>query len=76
MTDSNKTCEWSEDDEGIFQTSCGGSFMFTDGTPDENEFKFCCYCGGDLKQKLFELQTLDQVDIDTASHSLIVQGDV
>ena len=49
--------------------------MFTDGTPDENEFKFCCYCGGDLKQKLFELQTLDQVDIDTASHSLIIKGD-
>ncbi len=76
MTDLNKTCEWIDDEEGIFQTSCGGSFVFTEGTPNENEFKFCCYCSADLKQTLFKLETLDQIDIDTASHSLIVGGDV
>ena len=47
-------CEWSEDEGGIFQTSCGESFEVTEGTPEENKFKFCCYCGGVLKQKLFE----------------------
>lgn len=71
-----KNCEWSENEDGQYDTSCGGCFEFAESTPEHNEFKFCCYCGGDLKQKLFELQTLDQVDIDTASHSLIVQGDV
>jgi hypothetical protein len=24
--------------------------VITDGTPAENDFKFCCYCGGKLDQ--------------------------
>ena len=47
-------CEWSEDENGIYDTSCGGVFELMSGTPEENNFKCCCYCGGVLKQKLFE----------------------
>ena len=47
-------CTWSESEDGQYDTSCGGIFELTVDTPEENEFKFCCYCGGVLKQKLFE----------------------
>lgn len=49
-----KNCEWSENEDGQYDTSCGGCFEFAESTPEHNEFKFCCYCGGVLKQKLFD----------------------
>ena len=44
-------CEWVEDDEGNFETSCGEMFTFADGTPSDNAMKFCCYCGKELSEK-------------------------
>ena len=45
------TCRWSEDgDGGPWATQCGNYFEITEGTPDENGFKFCCYCGRKLVQ--------------------------
>lgn len=44
-----KTCAWTPDDDGIFQTGCGHSFYFDgNGGPTEHQQKFCGYCGGTL----------------------------
>lgn len=43
-------CKWTPDseDSGIYSTSCGEAFVIEAGTPTENNFKFCTYCGGAL----------------------------
>ena len=43
-----KTCQWSEDLDGNWDTACGECFTFTDGGPNENKVRWCCYCGGEL----------------------------
>lgn len=45
-----RECVWTfeEDDLWSYSTGCGNMFIFTDGTPEENDCKFCCYCGGKL----------------------------
>lgn len=42
-------CEWLQDEwDGSWDTSCGNKFEIIDGTPEDNEMKFCTYCGGHL----------------------------
>ena len=41
----NGTCEWTEDDDGIWTTSCHTMHTFFDGGPAENFYKYCPYCG-------------------------------
>lgn len=42
-------CAWKRDDDGNWQTGCGGMFVLLDeGTPAENSMAFCCYCGKPL----------------------------
>ena len=36
------------DDNGAWETECGNMFEVTDGTPNENDMKFCPYCGKTL----------------------------
>ena len=42
-----KSCVWSQCDEDgdFYDTGCGHAFSFTDGTPTDNEFTHCCFCG-------------------------------
>ena len=47
-------CEWVEDSEGNYDTACGQCYTTNDGTPEENEMKFCCYCGGKLTTLFYE----------------------
>lgn len=48
----NDTCEWSFDEySGCWDTSCEQSFYLDDGTPEENSFRFCPYCGSRLTQR-------------------------
>jgi len=43
----SKTCEWeNEDGECDYKTQCGNRYMFLEGTPKDNEQKYCGYCGG------------------------------
>ena len=44
------TCEWEQDDEGSWGTSCGNLHSFIDDGPAENNHKFCPYCGGQLEE--------------------------
>lgn len=39
------TCSWTWDDDGFYATECGQSFFFDSGTPSENHFNFCPFCG-------------------------------
>lgn len=44
-------CGWKLDsDIFAWETSCGGLFVINDGTPKENDMKFCPYCGKELDQ--------------------------
>jgi len=47
-------CVWEEDgtDYEGWDTSCGNKFYIVDGCPSDNDFKFCCYCGKPLEEKL------------------------
>lgn len=44
------TCEWKEDSDGNWDTSCGQTFCVEDGTPADNGYEFCQACGGGLKE--------------------------
>lgn len=44
----DKSCHWTQDEDGIYHTGCGNAFTFDSGTAAENRAKFCQYCGGDL----------------------------
>ncbi len=47
-----KVCEWKGDDEfNTYETSCGKFFQLMEGTPKDNEMKFCCYCGTKIKEQ-------------------------
>jgi hypothetical protein len=43
-----RTCEWTEDDDGVWHTGCGNAHQFNDGTPAQNGQRFCGYCGSKL----------------------------
>ena len=51
----NNTCTWQEDsDTSYWYPSCNKqAFAIIDGTPTENEMKFCCYCGKQLKEERY-----------------------
>ncbi len=48
----NETCEWKEDCDAPHETQCDNLFEFTNDGVKENKFKFCPYCGGEIKLTL------------------------
>ena len=42
------SCTWTEDDEGNWHTKCGQAHQFINGTPKENHYGFCPYCGKEI----------------------------
>lgn len=46
------SCTWtySSDDYSSWDTECEQAFCIESETPEKNDFKFCCYCGGRLVQ--------------------------
>lgn len=46
-----EVCEWKLFDEetNAYNTTCGGAFWFNDGSPKDNGFKYCPYCGRKIK---------------------------
>lgn len=51
VSEPTKTCEWShaDDDTDLWEGTCGVAWSLSDGTPEENEMRFCPRCGGKLK---------------------------
>ena len=44
-----KTCRWKYDEDmDAWNTQCDNAFCIGEGTPAENEMKFCPYCGRKL----------------------------
>jgi hypothetical protein len=61
------TCEWTEEKEwgesmGTWDTECGNAFTIIDGTPQENGFKFCLYCGKSLIESAEGTEQANQPD--------------
>ena len=45
-------CEWEYDENyDYYETSCGKGYSLIDGTLEENELKYCPYCGKLIKDK-------------------------
>jgi uncharacterized protein YbaR (Trm112 family) len=46
-------CEWKYDDFGdsFYSTSCENEFVIIDGTPEDNDMKFCPYCAGRIEAR-------------------------
>ena len=47
-------CTWTEDPDGIWYTSCEHAHEFNTGTPEENQHRYCPYCGKVLEAKEHE----------------------
>lgn len=47
-------CTWTQEDDfdmpGVYHTSCGEMWSFTEGGIKENNTKFCPHCGGGIKR--------------------------
>jgi len=43
------TCNRTQNEDGNWETGCGQMFVFEAGTPEDNKFEFCCYCGNSLQ---------------------------
>lgn len=39
-------CVWT--DEDFYETSCGHTWVFNDGSPEDNNANFCPFCGGKI----------------------------
>ncbi len=50
----NPYCTWHEDDDGHWHTDCKQMFTLFDGTPVENGFGFCPYCGKELEEERYQ----------------------
>ena len=48
---SEEFCEWVRDNSeyDVYDTKCEKTHMFIDGSPSENEYEFCPYCGKKIK---------------------------
>ena len=44
------TCTWTQNEDGVYETNCDNMFVFNDGGPVENGFRYCPYCGLELKE--------------------------
>jgi hypothetical protein len=50
------TCQWTISND-YWETACGEAFEFTEGTPIENDFNYCPYCGKPLTEQPDEAET-------------------
>ena len=53
-------CEWHGDSDGLWGTSCGKAFEFTEDGPEANGFKFCPYCGNPLVEVAYADEDVDE----------------
>jgi len=53
----NNVCIWTAEEEDLvdfgensYYTSCGNDFLLLEGTPSDNNMKYCCYCGDKIEE--------------------------
>jgi hypothetical protein len=56
------TCTWTYDEDGNWRTECGNLHIFIDGTPEQNEYEFCPYCGVKIEELRFEADGMTRND--------------
>ena len=44
----SESCRWAEDEDGNWQTQCDSAFVLLEGTPKQNDMRYCPYCGKPL----------------------------
>lgn len=49
-----ETCTWTQDQDGVWDTECGGRFEVMECTPHENQMNYCPYCGKSLREVQYE----------------------
>lgn len=49
-------CTWNQDEENNYDTDCGHTYCIIEGTPVENEMKFCTFCGKVIAQELYDVE--------------------
>ena len=54
-----RSCVWTEDEDGNWDTGCGTCFVFNGGTPQDNKAEFCPYCGGNIVAKEWRHEQLE-----------------
>jgi len=52
-TEPGRECKWQQDSDGNWDTACGETFIFEDGSPSDNRQRFCGYCGAPIIESLF-----------------------
>ena len=45
-----ESCLWEIDEDGCFETGCDEKHMFIEGGIQDNRYKFCPYCGGEIME--------------------------
>ncbi len=45
-------CLWTPNEDGNWETGCGNTHVLMNGTPAENQHRFCPYCGKPIQQAL------------------------
>jgi hypothetical protein len=66
-------CTWTEDVEGLHETTCGNAFQFYANGPTENGFTFCPYCGGDMKDQPYVWEADEDEECERATANGIEQ---
>jgi len=47
-----KTCKWTYDEwHDVYETECGQGFCLEAGKIDDNDFRYCPYCGGVIEDE-------------------------
>ena len=46
-------CIWTQDSDGLWNTSCSKKWEIIEGGPTDNEMHFCHHCGGSLLSEPF-----------------------
>jgi hypothetical protein len=55
--DGENKCTWTEEyivcgePTGCWSTSCGHEYVINEGTPSENQMKFCTFCGKEIREE-------------------------
>ena len=52
LIDADDVCEWRLCDEeaNVYDTSCRNQHILIEGTPKENNYEYCPYCGKKIKE--------------------------
>lgn len=62
MLDTERTdCTWVEDIDGNWETGCGSWAVVNNGTPQENDMRFCWYCGKKLTEARYRDKEAEDV---------------